>query len=61
MSGKKSKYELERRRKDVAEEVARRSDEKVENVINEIAERLYLRPGTIWRDLKEGRESEKGV
>lgn len=55
MSGKKNKHDIERRRIDVAKEIENRCDEKTESVVNEIAERLYLRPSTIWNDLKMSR------
>ncbi|CAB4128221.1 hypothetical protein UFOVP105_25 [uncultured Caudovirales phage] len=57
MSGKKNSCDIERRRKDILKEVSERQSEKTEYVINQIAERLYLRPSTIWNDLKNARES----
>jgi hypothetical protein len=57
MSGKKNKVDIERRRRDVSKEIERRQSEKVENVVNEIAERLYLRPSSIWRDLRLYKEN----
>jgi hypothetical protein len=57
MSGKKNSCDIERRRRDVLSEVSARQSEKTEYVINQIAERLYLRPSTIWNDLKNARES----
>lgn len=58
MSGKKNKHDIERRRVDVAKEIRSRSDEKTECVVNEIANRLYLRPSTIWNDLKNARMND---
>jgi hypothetical protein len=55
MSGKKNKIDIDRRRSDIANEIKSRKSEKTENVVNEIARRLYLRPSTIWNDLKKGR------
>jgi hypothetical protein len=55
MSGKKNKCDIERRRNDIVDEINTRSNEKTESVINEIADRLYLRPSTIWNDLKMAR------
>jgi hypothetical protein len=57
MSGKKNKVDIERRRRDVSKEIELRQSEKVENVVNEIAERLYLRPSSIWRDLRLHKEN----
>ena len=57
MSGKKNKCDIERRRNDIANEVQNRSNEKTETVINDIAARLYLRPSTIWNDLKMARST----
>lgn len=57
MSGKKNKIDVERRRADVLKEISSRKAEKTEYVVNQIAERLYLRPSTIWNDLKHARES----
>lgn len=56
MSGKKNQSDIDRRRRDVYNEVTKRQNEKVENVVNEIAERLYLRPSSIWRDLRLHKE-----
>lgn len=56
MSGKKKQSDIDRRRRDVYNEVTKRQNEKVENVVNEIAERLYLRPSSIWRDLRLHKE-----
>ena len=56
MSGKKNFCDIERRRRDVLKEVVERKNEKTEYVVNQIAERLYLRPSTIWNDLKNARE-----
>jgi hypothetical protein len=58
MSGKKNQLDLVRRRIDVAKEVRERANEKTEAVVNDIAERLYLRPGTIYGDLKKVKASE---
>lgn len=55
MSGKKNLIDIERRRAYVSTEVSKRSGEKVEFVVNEIAERLFLRPTTIWNDLKNSK------
>lgn len=55
MSGKKNKSDIDRRRSDIANEIKTRKSEKTENVVNEIARRLYLRPSTIWNDLKKSR------
>jgi hypothetical protein len=58
MSGKKQKADLIRRRAFVLQEVTERSHEKTEYVINDIAERLYLRPTTIWNDLAKARTED---
>lgn len=55
MSGKKNHSDIERRQNDIAREISERANEKTENVINEIASRLYLRPSTIWNDLKNAK------
>ena len=55
MSGKKNHCDIERRQNDIAREIRERANEKTENVVNEIASRLYLRPSTIWNDLKNAR------
>lgn len=60
MSGKKNHSDIERRRKAVLKELTERSDEKTEYVINQIAERLFLRPSTIWNDLRFARENKNG-
>jgi len=60
VSGKKNHSDIERRRKDVLKELNERSNEKTEYVINQIAERLYLRPSTIWNDLRFARENKNG-
>jgi len=60
MSGKKNKHDIERRRTDVAREIENRANEKTECVVNEIAERLYLRPSTIWNDLKMSKNENDG-
>lgn len=59
MSGKKNKCDIDRRRNDVAKEIRSRSGEKTECVVNEIARRLYLRPSTIWNDLKNARMDDQ--
>jgi len=56
MSGKKNQIDIQRRRRDVLQEISERRSEKTEYVVNQIAERLYLRPSTIWNDLKHARE-----
>lgn len=53
----KNKELLNKRREYVAKEILKRSHEKAEFVVNEIAAKLFLNPRTIWRDLKEYRES----
>lgn len=53
----KNKELLRKRREHVAKEILKRSHEKAEAVVNELAEKLFLNPRTIWRDLKEYRES----
>ena len=59
MSGKKNLIDIERRRNYVSNEISNRSNEKVEVVINEIADRLFLRPTTIWNDLKFSKNSRR--
>lgn len=61
MSGKKNHSDIERRRKDVLTELNKRSNEKTEYVVNDIAFRLYLRPSTIWNDLRFARENKNGT
>ena len=56
MSGKKNQKDIERRRNDVAKEIINRGNEKTETVVNEIADRLYLRPSTIWNDLSKSKK-----
>lgn len=58
MSGKKNQHDIERRQRDVANEIILRQDEKTSNVVDEIANRLYLRPSTIWNDLKQAKENK---
>lgn len=55
MSGKKNKSDIERRQTFVLNEIKSRKGEKIENVINDIANRLFLRPSTIWRDLQNAK------
>jgi hypothetical protein len=55
MSGKKNKSDIERRQSFVLNEIQTRKGEKIENVINDIAEKLFLRPSTIWRDLQNAK------
>lgn len=57
MSGKKNKTDIERRQTFVLSEIKSRKGEKIENVINDIANRLFLRPSTIWRDLQNAKSN----
>ena len=57
MSGKKNKTDIERRQLFVLNEIKTRKGEKIENVINDIANKLFLRPSTIWRDLQNAKSN----
>jgi hypothetical protein len=57
MSGKKNKSDIERRQTFVLNEINSRKGEKIDNIVNDIAEKLFLRPSTIWRDLQNAKSN----
>lgn len=52
----KNEEVLKKRREYVVNEIHRRTHEKLEYVVNDIADRLFLHPRTIYRDLMKARD-----
>jgi len=52
----KKKETLQARRQFIVEEVRKRTHEKLEYVVNDLADRLFLSVRTIYRDLENYRE-----
>jgi len=56
----KNQQTLANRRAFVLEQIKRRKNEKVETIVNQIAQSIFLSPATIWNDLKNsGNTPEK--
>ncbi len=54
----KNKTVIRNRREFIAAQIRRRKHEKVETIVRQVAEGLFLSEATIWNDLREGKAAK---